>query len=424
MINKQTKFKFPPLETMVAQAVCGEHPQQLTPQLLEEYQLRELKKQITYAKKNSSFFAKHLHDIDLQAINCYGDLNKIPLMAAEDIITNGAAMACLPLSKIPRFTTIRSSGTSGPAKQLYFTDRDLDKIVDFFVYGGQHLTTDMQRVMIYLPGDTVGSIGELLTRSFVRRGVESYTFGAIRDFAAAAKACAEFRADCVIGLPSQILQLARTAPNLQPASAFITADYIADSLVQSIADIWHCEVLSHYGVSECGLGVGVECPAYDGYHMRYNDLLFEIIDPLTGETLPPGQYGEVVFSTLNREAMPLIRYRTGDIACLLDAPCQCGGVLPRLSRIKGRLTNQINCGSNNISINELDEIIFAIPEVLDYQPKLSKGVLQLYVKTPVENLVRIQEIAQKALPNFKVQVLPGEGFYTRGTIKRTIITED
>ena len=424
MINKQAKYKFPPLETMVAQAVCGEHPEQLTPKLLEEYQLRELKKQIEYAKENSSFFAKHLANIDLQTINSYEDLGQIPLMSAEDIINDGAAMACLPLNKIPRFTTIRSSGTSGPAKQLYFSDHDLDKIVDFFVYGGQHLTTPMQRVMIYLPGDAIGSIGELLTRSFVRRGVESYTFGAIRDFEAAAKACEDFRANCVIGLPSQILQLARTAPHLRPDSAFITADYIADSLVKSIEDIWQCEVLSHYGVSECGLGVGVECPAYAGYHMRYNDLLFEIIDPLTGEILPSGQYGEVVFSTLNREAMPLIRYRTGDIACLLDTPCQCGGVLPRLSRIKGRLTNQINCGSSSISINELDEIIFAIPEVLDYQPKLSNGFLQLYVKTPAENLAHIQEVSQKALPNFKVQVLPGEGFYTRGTIKRTIITED
>ena len=424
MINKQAKYKFPPLETMVAQAVCGDHPEQLTPKLLEEYQLHELKKQITYAKENSKFFAKHLQKIDLDSINCYKDLGKIPLMSAEDIINEGPAMACLPLSKIPRFTTIRSSGTSGPAKQLYFTDQDLDKIVDFFVYGGQHLTTPMQRVMIYLPGDAVGSIAELLTRSFVRRGVESYTFGAIRDFKAAAKACAEFQANCIIGLPSQILQLARTAPHLQPDSAFITADYIADSLVQSIADIWHCEVLSHYGVSECGLGVGVECPAYAGYHMRYNDLLFEIIDPLTGEILPPGQYGEVVFSTLNREAMPLIRYRMGDIACLLDNKCECGGVLPRLSRIKGRLTNQINCGGSSISINQLDEIIFAIPEVLDYQPKLTNGILQLYVKTPTENLAKIQKIAENSLPEFNIQVLPGGGFYTRGTIKRTIITED
>ncbi len=343
MTNNKPEYKFPALETMVAQAVCGDRPEQLTPKLLEKYQLRELKKQIEYARGNSSFFAKQLQNIDLQAINSYQDLSQIPLMSAENIINEGAAMACLPLAKISRFTTIRSSGTAGPAKQLYFTDNDLEKTVNFFVYGVKQMTRAVRRVMIYLPGDAIGSIAELLTRSFVRGGIESHTFGAIRDFAAAAQACEEFQADCVIGLPSQILQLARTAPRLRPNSVFITSDYIAESLVKGIAEIWGCEVLSHYGTSECGLGVGIECPAYDGYHMRYNDLLFEIIDPLTGEILPHDQYGEVVFSTLNREAMPLIRYRTGDIACLRGGRCKCGGVLPRLSRIKGRLTNSIRC---------------------------------------------------------------------------------
>ena len=126
MTDKNHKYKFSPLETMVAKAVCGEGKENLlTPRLLETYQLAELKKQIRYAMANSTFFAEHLQGIDLEQINSYADLAKIPLMSADDIIEKGQSMACMPLNKIARFTTIRSSGTSGPSTQLYFTENDL-----------------------------------------------------------------------------------------------------------------------------------------------------------------------------------------------------------------------------------------------------------------------------------------------------------
>ena len=420
-MTKKNKPKFSPLETMVAMEVCPDDHKSLSLEKLEKYQIEKLKEQIVYAKDKSPFFAEHLKNVDLNEINSYGDLAKIPLMSADDVINDGQAMACMPLNKIARFTTIRSSGTNGPSKQLYFTENDLEKIVHFFEYGVRSMTTDVKRAIIYLPGEATGSIAELLSRSFRRIGIEPYTFGAIRDFKAATEAYLTFEADCVIGLPSQILQLARTSPQLKPKSAFITADYIADSLVKAIEDIWQCEVLSHYGISECGLGVGVECPAYLGYHIRYNDLLFEIIDPDTEEILPYGQYGEVVFSTLNREAMPLIRYRMGDIACIYNEPCECGAILPRISRITGRLCNSIKYKDTYLSINQLDEIIYGIPEVLDYQPELHKDVLKLFVKTEEKNLPKIKDYVTKTLPDVNIEVLTGEGFYTRGTIKRKLI---
>jgi phenylacetate-CoA ligase len=80
----------------------------------------------------------------------------------------------------------------------------------------------------------------------------------------------------------------------------------------------------------------VECAARQGYHWREADLYFEIVDPVTGQPLPDGEAGEIVFTTLTRQGMPLIRYRTGDISRFLPGPCACGAVLRRLATIQGR----------------------------------------------------------------------------------------
>lgn len=424
------KPKFSPLETIVLRDLqindCGENESLSIDVLsiLEEKQMQLLRRQIDYAKNNSRFFAEHLRSVDTSELCRYKDLNKIPLMSADDILQDGMAMACLPFSKIPRFTSIRSSGTQGPVKQLYFSDKDIEKTAVFFSYGVRSMTKDVQRAVIYLPGPTIGSIAQILSTGLNAVGIETMTFGAIKDFEAAKQAYLNFNADCAIGLPSQILQLARTAPQLKPKSAFITADYIPQSLVNAISEAWHCEVLSHYGLSECGLGGGVECPDHSGYHMRHNDLLWEIIDPQTGQTLPYGEYGEVVFSTLNREAMPLIRYRTGDIACLTKEKCACGALLPKLSYIKGRRQNTVFVNNEPITIQSLDEKIFSIAEVLDYQPVVKNDILQFYVKTNSEDLSGIAEKIQSLFPCIKAEIYRGDGFYTRGTIKRKIIIEE
>ena len=86
-----------------------------------------------------------------------------------------------------------------------------------------------------------------------------------------------------------------------------------------------------------GLGGGVECAAHAGLHLREADLLFEVVDPLTGAPLPVGSEGEIVFTTLTREAMPLIRYRTGDSGSFIAEPCPCGSALRLLATVRERL---------------------------------------------------------------------------------------
>ncbi len=103
-------------------------------------------------------------------------------------------------------------------------------------------------------------------------------------------------------------------------------------------------MFNHYGMTEMGLGGGVDCRALTGYHLREADLYFEIVDPVDGRPLPDGEPGEVVFTTLTRRGMPLIRYRTGDLARFLPGSCPCGTVLRRLDHVQGRLAGRVKVG--------------------------------------------------------------------------------
>ena len=150
-------------------------------------------------------------------------------------------------------------------------------------------------------------------------------------------------------------------------SILLSTDHAADSLIREVERNWQCRVFDHYGMTEMGLGGGVECEAHSGYHLREADLYFEIIDPDSGQLLPEGCEGEVVFSTLTRRGMPLIRYRTGDFSRFLPEKCACGSVLKRLGRISSRSESTVRLPDGAVlQLSALDEVIFSIPGVIDF----------------------------------------------------------
>jgi phenylacetate-CoA ligase len=115
----------------------------------------------------------------------------------------------------------------------------------------------------------------------------------------------------------------------------------------------------------------VECEALSGYHLREADLYFEITDPESGKTQAPGVLGEIVFTTLTRTGMPLIRYRTGDLAEFMTAPCPCGTVLRRMGRVRGRLHEMVQLRTGEwLGIPDLDEALFPFSEIVNYSVSL------------------------------------------------------
>jgi len=248
-------------------------------------------------------------------------------------------------------------------------------------------------VLIMLPGEKYGSVGYLLREALRRMGVISVLHGVLIDMDRCLQDIKKHNINCVVGIPVQVLDLSYETNSLginNIEKVLLSADYVPDSVVLNIENNFNCTVYSHYGMTEMGFGGGVECTAFEGYHLRDSDLYFEVVDPVTGQVLPDGQYGEVVFTTLKRKGMPLIRYRTGDLSRMLSSPCRCGSDLRRLDKIQGRIEDFIFPSPGiSIGITDLDEQIFKTRGVVNYSIKVSR-----------ENGVYIIKILLKVTPEF------------------------
>jgi phenylacetate-CoA ligase len=146
----------------------------------------------------------------------------------------------------------------------------------------------------------------------------------------------------------------------------LSTDYVPQSIVAAIESAWGCRVFNHYGTTEMGLGGGVFCEGDYGYHLREADLFFEIIDPHSGRAVPDGEPGEVVFTTLTRVGMPLLRYRTGDFSRFLPEPCPCGSLLKSMAKIAGRIDQVFTLNSHSYHLSDLDEALFPTGGLINY----------------------------------------------------------
>lgn len=177
-------------------------------------------------------------------------------------------------------------------------------------------------------------------------------------------------------MPVQLLLLARhpLGQALKLKSGLLTADHVPDAIVAVLEQTWGCVVYNHYGMTEMGLGGGVECKARQGYHLREADLLFEIIDPITGLPVAEGQPGEIVFTTLTRRGMPLVRYRTGDLSRFIAGGCPCGTALKTLEQVRQRLSGIVPISEKSrLIMADLDEALFPIPGLVDFTAQLRQG---------------------------------------------------
>ncbi|MGD8543098.1 MAG: AMP-binding protein, partial [Desulfobacteraceae bacterium] len=292
---------------------------------------------------------------------------------------NRRGLSLCGLPAVARVVTLRSSGTSAPPKRLFFSAADLQRTVDFFHHGMSTLVAPGERVLILMPGEQPGSVGRLLVEGLGRLGAVGMVHGPVRDPGAAVAAVLTHRPDCLVGIPVQVLAMARHPrgagiPRGLLRSVLLSTDYVPEAIVGALEQTWGCRVFQHYGMTEMGYGGGVACEARDGYHLREADLFVEVLDPETGRGVPDGVGGEVVFATLAVSAMPLIRYRTGDLARFLPEPCPCGSRLRRLGKVAGRRARGAVIGrSIRLTISALDEALFNLPGVIDFQAELVPG---------------------------------------------------
>lgn len=338
---------------------------------LSDWQLKKIRNLLVYAGTNSPWYRKRLSGHALP--ESLEEFASFPLMDGQALADAGLSMLCVSQGDISRVVTLQTSGTEGRPKRIFYTAGDQELTVSFFHHGMSELTSEGEAVMVFLPFKAEGCVGDLLIRGLKRLGVQPVGYGLMDDLADCAKAILENRISCAVGIPVQFLALGeycrKRGIHLPLKAVLLSTDYLALPVRERIASALGCEVYNHFGMTETGLGCALECGAHDGMHIRENDIYAEIVHPVTHEVLEDGEWGELVITTLTREGMPLLRYRTGDFARLLPGLCACGSQLKRLE-CGGRL------GFGGM-IAKLDEALFSMDLLVDYDAEYEPDVKRL-----------------------------------------------
>lgn len=313
---------------------------------INSYTAHELKRTVAYAYENSSFYREKYAGCDLE------DFENLPFATPEELRERAMDFLCVKPGEISRIVTLDTGGSTGKPKRVYFTEEDQQLTVDFFENGMQLMADSSDKILILMPAKVPGSIGKLLAEGLKNFGAEAIEYGLPEMSPGRTDEENESEANKllelikteeitgVVALPTHMEMLAEYNDSKKRGCilkwALLSAEYVAEEAVQRIEDSFGCKVYEHYGMTEMGLGCAVSCGFGEGYHVREADIYIEIIDPQTGKSVPDGQIGEIVFTTLTRKGMPFIRYRTGDYSRWIPKDCACGSILKRLDKVGPR----------------------------------------------------------------------------------------
>ncbi len=424
-----------PVDGLVARRLGTAMP--LDREILDRVQLEALRRTLAHARTRSPLYRERLSNFNPDALQSRADLARLPLLTGSEIALQGHRLLAVPQGLVHRVITLQTSVSTGTPKRLSFTAADLAATSDFFLHGMHSLVDSDDRVLVLLPFSSPDSVGDLLLRALRGGGIEAHGMWPPQPAAAMANTIRRKRLTSVVGLPHHLLALASALGPGRLRSMLLCSDYAAPALRRAIEAACGCSTFLHYGATESGLGGAVECSAHEGCHIRESELLVEIVDADTARILPDGESGEVVITTLGREAMPLIRYRTGDQASLDRSPCRCGGVTARLRNIRGRLTGCPLPGGL-LHSQDLDDLLFQLPGLLDYRVSLERSetdrlnldFVALADTSPGEKEIRRQLLQAPAIQDSLVeeQLVLGRirqvaGLPASHTVKRTIIDQ-
>jgi len=341
----------------------------LNPAALRELQLSRLRQTVERAAQ-SPFYAWRLQEAGVAAANLKSveDVRKIPFTTKNDLRAHGLEMLTLPLTDMVRLHA--SSGTTGQATVIYYTRQDIETWADLVARSmymtGMRATDVFQNMMGY--GLFTGGLG--FHYGAERLGALTIPIGAGNSLRQL-QLMQQFNTTAVHIIPSYALYLLNNFAQhgLDPRDlplrlAFLGAEPHSEDMRRRIEAAYGLKAYNSYGLSEMnGPGVAFECPEQNGLHVWEDSFLLEVLDPNTLEPVRPGEPGELVFTNLTRQGMPLLRYRTRDLASYDDAPCACGRSFRRLSRIMGRTDDMLIVKGVNIFPMQIDKVLMAMPEV-------------------------------------------------------------
>ena len=364
--------------------------QQLTRETLKELQLRRLNETLARLKARGGFYRDYPEKLE-----SLSDLQSLPFTTARMLSDHPGKFLLTSQSEVSRVISGSTSGTTGPAKRVFYTAQDTEHTVGFFAAGISEMLSAGEKCLISFPFTGPFGLGDLIAQAVERLGaipVKAGFGGVWGELTALVK---ETQSETYIGFPVTLLSLARIYGEDFPIKrALVSGDACPKGVMEELEKALGSKLYPHYGSRECGLGGAVTCPAFAGMHLRENHIIPEIIDE-QGNVLPDGEYGELVITTIGADAMPLIRYRTGDYTRILPQ-CLCGGVTRRIDTVSRR--------EGSISIEELDSKLLHIPELVDYRASFD-GKLTIEARTLCEGVQRqIYDGAKEIYPELQVNV--------------------
>ena len=375
------------LETWIADT---EALPNLTREGLEGLQLRRLNETLTRVRERGGFYWDYPEKLD-----SLEDLRKLPFTTAEDLSAHPGQFLLTSQSEVSRVISGATSGTTGPAKRVFYTETDTEHTVGFFAAGISEMLSAGEKCLIAFPFTGPFGLGDLIARAVERLGGIPIKAGFGGSRGEMLERIRETKPETYIGFPVMLLSLARIyGPGFPIQRALVSGDACPAGVMTELEKMLGSRLYPHYGSRECGLGGAVTCSAFEGMHLRENHILPEIIDR-EGNVLPDGEYGELVITTIGADAMPLIRYRTGDFTRILPQ-CPCGGVTKRLDKVSRR--------EGAVSMEALDSALFTIPELVDHRASFG-GTLRIEAHTigelPEESL---RQAVCRAIPGIPVEV--------------------
>ena len=351
---------------------------------IEAIQLKKLNRLLAREKERGGFY----RDLP-ERLFSLADLPSLPFTTDEQLAANAPGLLLRSQSEISRVLSDATSGTTGAAKRVFYTEGDCERTVELFMAGLGELIFPGSVTMILFPFTGPFGLGELIAEAVSRLGARPLKLGASGSYGEWSEILEKERPDSFVGMPVQLLRLLRVSGRGSLRRALVSGDLCPAAVIEGCESILGSRLFPHYGSREMALGGAITCPAHAGMHLRENHVIAEIVDE-DGKPLPPGEYGELVITTIGMEAMPLIRYRTGDYTRILPGKCPCGSEALRLDTVSRR--------DGGEEMAALDETLFRLPFVADYRAERKNGRLCLEILTCGEGELPPLDAAVTARP--------------------------
>lgn len=300
------------------------------------------------------------------------DLQKLPFVTKQDMRdTYPFGLFAVPKDELVRIHA--SSGTTGKPTVVGYTQKDLEmwtECVSRIAAMGGATSKDVAQICFGY-GMFTGALG-------LHFGLENMGAAIVPSSTGNTEKQLMFMQDfgttLLVATPSYALRIAEVAQqigidpkkDLGVKIALVGSELLTDAMRAEMHKMWGDDLLvtSNYGMSELmGPGVSGECLELNGMHINEDYFIPEIIDPNTGEVLPPGEKGELVITCIYKEALPLIRYRTKDITRLMYEPCACGRTTCRMENLDGRTDDMLKIRGVNVFPSQIEEVLLGIEEI-------------------------------------------------------------